>query len=264
PASEDTAPAPARAARDRLWVTGLPNVLTLARRDLAALFLSPIAYVVGTLVIVPTSVFGYLLPLAAGGPVSMAGVFSWVAFSMAFLAPLVTMRLLAGERGAGTLEQLLAAPLRDWELIVGKWLAGFVCFLAATAFTLAYVVLIAAQQPHGAAVDYGAVATGYLGLVLLGAAWVALGLLVSGLTGSQLVAAVAGIVVLLAFQYLFGTLAGFVAPPLSDLLEYVSAPDHAQSFDQGQVVLRDVVYFATLTIAPLVLATRVAALRRSW
>jgi ABC-2 type transport system permease protein len=259
---------------DRVWDTGLPNVATIAGRELGSLFVSPIAYVVGAAVIVPTSIFGYLLQINANAPVTMAAVFNWVALAMVFLTPLYTMRLIAEERRTGTLEKLLTLPVRDWELVVGKWLAGFVFFLATMAFTLVYVVLISVyQQLHTPVtilglhlsipnVDYGAIFTGYVGLVLMAAAWAALGLLASSLTSNQIIAAVVGFVVLLALQFGFGPLSQFVSPPWSDFFDYMSASNHAQTFNQGQLVLRDAIYFLSLTVAALFTATRVIESRK--
>jgi ABC-2 type transport system permease protein len=257
-----------------LWDSGLLKVLVLGRRDLVALLVSPIAYLIGALVVVPTSVLGYLAPRFAGDPLTMAGVFSWAALGMAVLTPLCTMRLLAREQRSGALEHLMTSPVRSWEVVAGKWLAGLLLFLAANAFTLIYVVLMSVYQPARSPatvlglhvvvpnVDYGAILAGYVGLLLVGAAWVALGLLASSLTRSQVVAAVTGIAVLLAFDYVLGALAGFVAPPVSDLLHYVSAADRAQSFDQGRLVLRDVVFFLALTGGALFLTARVIESRR--
>jgi ABC-2 type transport system permease protein len=258
PAAGPAEPA-GRSVYELLWDSGLLNVLTLARRGLASLVLSPVAYVVGALVIVPTSVFGYLGQIGGGQPFAMAGVFNWVALSMVFLVPLATMRLLADERRSGTLEQLLASPVRCWELVVGRWLAGQLLFLAAVAFTLVYVVLVSIYQTG---VDYGSILAGYVGLALVGAAWVALGLLASSLTRNRVAAVAGGIAALLALQYLSGALAGITSPPVADLLEYASAANRAQSFFDGQLVLGDVVYFVTLTVGALFLAARVVGSRR--
>jgi ABC-2 type transport system permease protein len=236
-----------RTADEVLLDSGPVNVPAVAWHELAAVLRSPVAYAAGAAVIVPTSLLGYLIPLLAGDPVTMDGVFSWAAFGMVFLTPLYTMRLTR------------PTPVRSWELVAGTWVAGLLLFAAATAFTLVYVALISV---YGPGVDSGATVTGYAGLLLVGAAWVALGLLVSSLIESRPVAALAGILVLLAFQYLLGAAAGFLTPPLSDLLQYVSAADHARSFDQGRVVLRDVVYFVTLTAGALLLATGLVESRR--
>jgi len=264
PASAGPAVAAAtpRSAYDVLWDSGLLNVLALARRDLGALLRWPVVYLAGALVIVVTSVLGYRSQLVGGGAVTMAPVFGAVALAMAVFVPVVTMRLLAAEARGGTLELLLASPVRDWELVVGKWLAGLAFFCAASAFTLVYVVLIAVQQPAGGRADAGAVLAGYLGLVLVGAAWVAIGLLVSGLTRNLVVAAVGGAVALLALQYLLGVLGGILSPPLSDLLVYAGAAEHARSFGHGQVVLRDVLYFVSLIAGALFLCVQVVGARR--
>ena len=259
PPAPAAAPARWRLAAGRLRDTGAHNVLALARRDLAALFLWPLAYAIWAAIIVPVTVLGYLLPVLTGRVVTMEGVFGWAALVTAVLVPLVTMRLLAAERGSGALEQLLSTPVRPGEVVAARWLAGFGFFLAGLAFTLVDVALLAAFQPG---FDAGAVAAGYLGILLVGAAWVALGLLASSLTENRVIAVVAGVVVLLFLQLLAGAAASIVPPPLSDLLDYVSAANRALAFERGQVVLRDVVYFLGLTAGALVLTARVLASRR--
>lgn len=278
PTPAAVAPAQARAERglyELLWGTGLLTVAAIARKELAAVLVWPIAYVAWALVIVLTSIFGYLPQLNAGAPVSMTGVFSWLALMMAFFVPLCTMRLLAREQRSGGLEMLLTSPIRFWELVAGKWLGGFLFYVVTISFTLVYVMLISAyQQLHTPAtilglqvslpsVDYGSVITGYAGILLVGAAWVAVGVLASSLTQNQIVAAVVGVAALVALQYGFGALAGVVTPPLSDLFDYLAASNRAQSFNQGQIVLRDLVYFATLTLGALFITTRVVE-SREW
>jgi len=251
------------------WGMGVLSVAALARKELSTIFRSPMPYVVGAVVIILTSIFGYLPQVNANAPVTMAGVFSWLALMMGFFTPLITMRSLAEEDCSGTLEQLLTSPIRFWELVAGKWLGGFLFYAAMVSFTLVYVILMSAyQQAHTTgtilgmrlslpSVDYGSVFTGYVGVLLIGAAWVALGLLASSLTRSQIIAAVVGIVTLVALQYGFGALAAFVTPPLSDALEYLAASSRAQSFNQGQIVLRDLVYFVTLSMGALFATTRI-------
>jgi len=251
------------------WGMGVLSVAALARKELSTIFRSPMPYVVGAVVIILTSIFGYLPQVNANAPVTMAGVFSWLALMMGFFTPLITMRSLAEEDCSGTLEQLLTSPIRFWELVAGKWLGGFLFYAAMVSFTLVYVILMSAyQQAHTTgtilgmrlslpSLDYGSVFTGYVGVLLIGAAWVALGLLASSLTRSQIIAAVVGIVTLVALQYGFGALAAFVTPPLSDALEYLAASSRAQSFNQGQIVLRDLVYFVTLSMGALFATTRI-------
>jgi len=239
-------------------------VLAVARRDLGGLLRWPVLWLGAAVLALGASLRGYLPQVSGGEGVTLAPVFAVVALGSALLVPLLTMRLLAHQRRDGTLELLLGSPVRAWELVVGKWLAGFGAFLvAAVAFTLVYAVLIAVQQPAGARADLGAFAAGYVGLFLVGAAWVALGLLVSSLTGSRVVAALAGIAVLLVLQYALGALAGLLSPPLSDVLPYLDAADHARSFGRGEVVLRDVVYYLSLVAGALWIAVQVVGARWS-
>ena len=243
-----------------LWSAGLVSVATLAGRDVSAVLVSPVAYAAGVALVVTVSVLGYLAQVNTGQPATMAPVLAWLAVAMAVLTPLVTARSLARERRSGTLDLMFSSPLRTWEIVVGKWLGGFALYLLAVALTLAYAVLLARYQPGG--VDAGAVAAGYAGAVLVGAAWVAVGLLVSSVASGPFVAAVAGAGVLLTLEVVLGWAAGRAGPPVSDLLDYVSAASRAQAFGQGEVALRDVVYFVSLTAGALVAATCATHLRR--
>jgi len=259
---------------DRLWATGLPNVGAIARRELGAYFVSPIGYVVAAVLVLPVSFLGYLARIGQGLPVTMDPIFGLIALLMVFFTPLYTMRLLAEERRTGTLEVLLTSPVRDWELVVGKWLGGFGFYLATIAFTVLYVVLLSIYTPtHYPAsvlglhlelptVDYGRIVAGYIGVGLVGAAWVALGLFASSLTSNQIIAAVVGVGLLLAFQYLFGTLATFLVSPYSDFFDYLNAANHAASFSAGRLVPKDAIYFVTLTAGALFLTTRVIESRK--
>jgi ABC-2 type transport system permease protein len=257
-----------------VWSTGLPNVLAIARRELMAFFVSPIGYVVAAVLVLPVSFLGYLARIGQGLPVTMDSIFGLIALLMVFFTPLYTMRLLAEERRAGTLEVLLTSPVRDWELVTGKWLGGFLFYMATIAFTLVYVVLLSIYTPtHFPAsilglhlelptVDYGRIFAGYVGVALVGAAWVALGLLASSLTSNQIIAAVLGVGFLLAFQYLFGTLSTFLVSPYSDFFDYLNAGNHAGSFSAGRLVTKDALYFLTLTVGTLFLTARVLESRK--
>jgi len=270
----DLVPMEATGAYRALWNSGLLNVGAIARREIAAYFVSPIGYVVGAVLIVLVSLLGYLGQIVAQVPVGMDQVFSIFALFMVFFTPLYTMRLVAEERRSGTLEVLLTSPVRDSEVVLGKWLAGLVFYLATAAFTLVYVVLIAhfgSGRNHylllGHAItipglDPGPLLTGYIGLILVGAAWVALGILASTLTSNQIIAAVIGIGLLIFFEYLSNVLSAGLQGQASSFFGYLSAANRAQSFNQGRLVGRDVIYFLSLVGGALFLATRVLDSRR--
>ncbi len=266
--------APAAGAYDRLWRTGLLNVGSIARRELGSFFVSPIAYVVGALIIIPVALFGYLTQLAGQAPVTMSGVYSWTTYLSVLLIPLFTMRLLAEERRTGSLELLLTSPVRDWELAAGKWLGAVVFFLAVTAFVVVFAVLLFAYEPlrsdlrllgltvNVANLDYGTMLSGYLGLALVGATYVAVGLLVSSLTSNQIIAAFAGVIALIGLHWGLGDLASVVKDPFKTIFDYAGGYNRYLSFSQGQLVLKDVVYFLTLLLGALFLTTRVVESRK--
>src|SRR5512142_2371084 len=148
------------------------NVWTITSRELKALFVSPIAYVVSALFLVA---MGYLfsLILINSQDASMRGTFSNMVFILLLLAPALTMRLLADEQRMGTIELLLTSPVRYWLLVVGKFLCSLILFVVMfLGPTLFYVLLLKAFGSP----DFGPILTGYLGVLLLGASFLAIGL----------------------------------------------------------------------------------------
>jgi ABC-2 type transport system permease protein len=240
------------------------RALTIARRDLMALFVSPAGWVVAALFVLLTSAFGFVVPVLAGQAATMDGVFGVItSFLLPVLIPVITMRVFAEERSEGTLELLLTAPVRDWEVAAGKWLGAFTFYLLLLATTLVYVALLAIYVPgHLASIDLGLIAATYVGLLLAAGAATAIGVLASCLTRNQIVAFFLALGILLLTWYA-GTLLGFFTqPPASHLFQYVGGSNRFQSFGVGQVTLKDTVYFASLGVAALFLTARLLDARR--
>ena len=239
---------------------GLTNVLAIARRDLTALFVSPVGWVVAALFVFLVSGFGFIVTVLAGQQATMDGVFGVITnFLMVVLIPVVTMRVFAEERGRGTLELLLTAPVRDWEVTVAKWLAAFLFYVLLLATTLVYVAILRWYEVR---LDLGLIGATYVGLLLVGGAAVAIGVLASSLTRNQIVAFFIAMVVLLVVWYAGYLIGFFIAPPANLFFEYVGGFNRFQSFMLGQAALRDVVYFLTVIAGALFLTTRVLASRR--
>ena len=240
--------------------SGLLNVVAIARRDVSALFVSPVGWVVAGIFTFLVSSFGFYFTVIAGREASMDGVFGVITtFLVPVLIPLITMRLLAEERGQGTLELMLTSPVRDWELTLGKWLGGFAFYVALLAITLVYVAIL---RVYRADLDLGLIAATYIGLVLVGAAAVAIGLLMSSLTRNQIIAFFLAMIVLLVVWYAGYVIGYFVAPPANQFFSYVGGFNRYQSFTLGQAAARDVLYWASLVILPLFLTERYLASRR--
>ena len=260
-------------AYEPLFASGVTRILALAGREVGSLLVSPIGWVITPIVIVIVSWFGYLTPVIVGNQADMSSVFSLVAFLLILpIVPLTTMRVLAEERRQGTLEMLLTSPVRDWELVAGKWLGSLAFFGLMFSFTLVYVVLFLVYLPHVETrvlglnlsfgdVDFGLILSGYLGLLALGASFIAVGVLCSSITQNQIVAAFLTFGALLVLYYC-GTASQFLAQPYAGFFDYLGASNRYQGFAQGQVALKDAVYFGSLTFGALFLAARVLESRK--
>jgi ABC-2 type transport system permease protein len=176
-----------------------------------------------------------------------------------FGAPFVSMRLFAEERRGRTLELLLTAPVRPWQIVLGKYLAALVVLGLSVALVAVFPAILAAYgegAQGGGAVEWQTVGTGLLGLFLLAAAAAALGTFFSTLTDSELVAGLVSLIVLLtlwlATIFTVGT-----EGPLKDLAAAVSASEHLTAFLQGRIELKDVVYYLSIVALGLYLADRV-------
>jgi ABC-2 type transport system permease protein len=255
-----------------LWRLGIVNVLAIARRELGSYFLSPAGWALATLIILPISGFGYLGSLVSGAG-GLDAVFGVTSFLMILFIPALTMRLFAEERRQGTLELLLASPVRDWEAVAGKWLGGVGFFACSIAFTLVYVVLFVVYLPkvtiHPAGIpvpvgdlDWGLVITGYVGLLAAGAAFTAVGVLASSLTSNQIIALVGSWIALIMLWYLGGLVNLFIEPPYDQFFSYIAGQNRYDGFTHGLIELKDVVYFASIAFGCLFMATRVLESRR--
>lgn len=232
------------------------NAFAIAKRELTAYFASPIAYVVTAAML---AIFGYFFSvvLFLSKQASLRQLFSSVTIILVFVMPLLTMRLLAEEHRSGTIELLLTSPVRDWEVVVGKFLAGFALYMLMLVPTLYYaLVLEIFGNP-----DWGPIFTVYLGLLLMGGALLSLGTFTSALTSNQIVAAILGVGLILIL-WLIPAASQFVNPPLSTILTYMGLSSHFFDFTKGVIDTRDVVFYLSVIAGALFLTTRVLETRR--
>ena len=232
------------------------NMLIIARRELQAYFVSPIAYVITAAFLALT---GYLFSMILyySREATLQYLFQNVKTILLLIAPILTMRLLAEELSKGTIELLLTSPVRDWEIALGKYLASLGLFAVMLLLTGYYPLLLKIYgQP-----DWGPVWGGYLGFFLLGATLLSLGLFTSSLTSNQIVAAVLSLVLILAF-WLLGALSGIATGTLGSLVNYLGLASHFGEFESGIIDSRDVVYAFSIIGASLFLTTRILEMRR--
>ncbi|MBV8087532.1 MAG: ABC transporter permease subunit [Chloroflexi bacterium] len=264
--AEAAAATPARPRRARRARSGtqraiasypLRNVGTIAGRELYSLFASPIAYLVIAFFLVMN---GYLFSviLISSRQASMTSAFSDMAIVLIFVAPAITMRLLSEEQRNGTIELLLTSPLRESELVLGKWLGALGLYAVMLLLTLPYPLFLAKYgQP-----DSGAIFGGYVGTVLLGGVCLAIGLLVSSWTQNQIVALAGTIAILLVLWLLQGAGQSFATGAVGSVVSYIALSPHFDSFTSGAIQLKDLIYYTSLILIALFLAVRSIETRR--
>jgi len=184
-------------------------------------------------------------------------LFSNVSVILLLLMPLVTMRLFAEERRSGTIELLLTYPVRDGAVLLGKYLAAFAIYGLMLAVTLVYPALVL----YFARVEWGVLATGYFGLLLMGATFLAVGLFASSLTENQIVASITTFGILLIF-WVVGWSADYLGGPWGRVLSHVSLLEHFDSFAKGVLDTKDILYYVNFTVLALFLTLKSLEARR--
>ena len=220
----------------------MKNIWTMAQRELGAYFLSPIAYAVAAIFLFSTGLAFGLGTFANGGEASLRSLFEfWIILILVFVLPMLTMRLFSEEFRSGTIESLMTVPISEVEVVIGKFLGAFLFYVALLALLLVYPILLSFYGP----IDAKLLLCNYLGLLLLGGLYIAVGLFFSACTKHQIVA------VLLSFALL--ALATFASSGLAQevegwpraVLQHISIRTHFFDFVRGLVDFNHVVFFLT-------------------
>jgi ABC-2 type transport system permease protein len=247
------------------------NIFIIARRDLRAQFNSPVAYVVlgGTMLLL--GVFFFLIPHISGvvagsfwdvDRATMDQMFATLpVFISIFVVPPVTMRSLAAEKGSGTLELLITMPVKDSEVILGKYIAALSMVLILLVATLLYPLGMFVWPWHLGTLDWGPVWSGYLGCVCFSAAAVGVGMMLSSLTESDVVAffmtlGVLGVVYAIGWIVAVWHSDNTTGSTLIDALGFISFQTRYQGFAKGLIDTRAILYFVSVTVLCLLVAFR--------
>jgi len=251
------------------------KVWPIYKKEMRLYFTSPIAWVILTIFLFIAGYFFYsifafftLASMQSAMNPAMARdlnvtdsvlrpLFSNISVILLLLMPLVTMRLFAEERRSGTIELLLTYPVRDGAVLIGKYLAGLTIYAIMLALTLFYPLLVA----YFARVEWGPLATGYLGLLLMGATFLGVGIFASSLTENQIVASIITFGVLLIF-WVIGWSSDYLGGTWGRVLSHLSLIEHFDSFAKGVLDTRDVLYYVDFTIVALFLTLRSLEARR--
>lgn len=245
-------------------------VQALITKEIRSYFVSPVVYVVGAVFLLIVGLLSYLYIVFAGAQaiqlMQMQGqaqinlndlvfrnLFASIRFVLLIILPILTMRLFAEEKKLRTFEFLMTSPIGLNEIVAGKFMSVFLIFLGLLGLTGLIPLTLALFSDF----DWYPILTGYLGLTLLGALFLSVGLLASALTENQIVAAFVSFGLLLFLWLLagLGSLLGDTA--VGQVISYISFMDHYDKLVRGLIDTKDLVYFATAIILMLFLAHRV-------
>ena len=241
-----------RVAAFRAVGNGLAAIMAVTRRELYSYLVSPMVYVVTAVFLLINGVI-FFATLASGFPEpNLRPILPTTAFLLLLVIPVLTMRLLAEEKSTGTMELLMTFPITDTQVVIGKFLATWAVYGLMLFTTLGNVAILKAFGNT----EWGPLITAYLGLALFGAAVISIGMLSSSLTRSQIVAAVTGIGLLLLL-WILGGVGPMMSPTLGAFFAYLSVNDHLNSFMQGVIDLKDVVYYLSITAGTLFLTVQI-------
>jgi gliding motility-associated transport system permease protein len=251
------------------------KIWPIFKKEMRVYFTSPVAYVVLAIFLVIAGYFFYsifafftMASMQSAMNPQMARdltvtdsvlrpLFSNVSVILLLLIPLLTMRLFAEERRSGTIELLLTYPVRDGAVLTGKYLAALALYAIMLVFTLAYPAMLA----YFARLEWGPLATGYLGLLLMGATFLSVGIFASSLTENQIVSSLITFGVLLIF-WVIGWSADNVGGTWGKVLSDLSILEHYDTFAKGVLDTKDVIYYLNFTVLGLFLTLRSLEARR--
>ena len=245
------------------------NIWTIARREYSRFFTSLVAYVVAFVILLVLGIMFSLTILVYsqnamngqfGGAPDIGGITGTFTFLLILTIPALTMRLISDENRMGTMELLLTAPVRDWELIIGKWLGGFLFMLTVIAVSLIYPLILNSLVSPG--IDQMQMVISYLGVILMAAALLALGVGLSSLFTNQIAAFFVTLGLFIILWWMMGFFAQYVTGG-SEFFTYLNMQHHFyDSMITGTVNLSDIAYYLSLIALGLFTGTAAVEVRR--
>ena len=244
------------------------NIWTIARREYRHYFTSPIAYIVALLTLLTVGVYFVVIiyyltnqSYYSNTAPSIDIVIGPMATVFLFASPALTMRLLADEQRMGTLELLLTTPIKEGELVVGKWLGAFLFLLTIIAVTLVFPIVLNKLTSPG--IDQGAMISAYAAIILLTAAFLAIGTAMSSFFNNQFAAFFATLAVLILFWWLIRMPTYIIQNnTINNILNYVDLNNRFTTMLTGTMSLSDIVYPISLTALGLFLSAIAVEIRR--
>lgn len=235
----------------------MTKTFAIAQKELSAYFKSPVAYIILIVTITVFNIFFYMI-IDQNREATLRDVFSVMEFMFVFLVPLLTMRIFAEERAGGTMEFLMTTPTSNTSIVLGKYLGSFLFFSLLLGLTVTYYLIIEYfGQP-----DRWPIATGFLGLWLEGGLFVAVGILTSSWTRSQVNAAITSYAILFLL-YFSASFIPYTPEAFVPVIRHIGTLTHLANFSAGLITLGDAVYYLS-GIALCLVLTRISVENRLW
>lgn len=239
----------------------MKKIFIITRRELASFFDSLTAYVMIILFLGLSGLFTWIVGsnVFVMGQASMAVFFNIAFWSLFFFIPAITMKMIAEENRAGTIELLITKAATDTQIIMGKFLASLLLVIIALACTVPYYITISRLGN----IDDGSVIGGYLALVLMSSAYIAIGLFASSITTNQIVAFLTALFIGIFFHVLFDVLGDTISGVAGQVIGYMSTRAHFDSMSRGVIDSRDLIFFGSL-IGMGLLLSQIMLSKRNW
>jgi ABC-2 type transport system permease protein len=239
----------------------MQKIWIIARKELRSYFDSLIAYITIILFLGLSGFFTWLFgnTIFLINQASLQVFFGISYWTLFFFIPAITMRTLAEENRAGTIELLGTKAVSDWDIVMGKFISNFLLVAVALACTLPYYVTVALLGN----IDHGATIGGYVGLLLMSAMYISIGIFSSSITNNQIVAFLIALLIGIFFHILFDIMAASFTGGIGSVFDYLSARTHYESLSRGVFDTRDLIYYFSAIFIGLVLSETMLS-KRNW
>ena len=219
----------------------MSTIYTIFKKEFLGYFTSPMAYI---FLVVFSLTNGYFFSntFFLIGQSDLRSLFNIIPMVYLFFIPAITMSLIAKEKNAGTMEVLCTLPIKDYELIIGKFLSSISLIIVGLLFTSIHLITL---MKFGTNIDYGAIFTGYLGLFFVGALYASIGTFASSLFDNQVISFIVAVFIVMIF-FLFDKLLIFVPSFIAGFIQYLSVGFHASSISRGVIDSRNIIYFISV------------------
>lgn len=239
----------------------MQKIWIIAKKELASYFDSLIAYIMIILFLGLSGFFTWLFgsTIFLINQASLQVFFGISYWTLFFFIPAITMRTLAEENRSGTIELLSTKAVSDWDIIIGKFISNFLLVAIALACTLPYYLTVAMLGN----IDHGATIGGYIGLLLMSAMYISIGIFSSSITSNQIVAFLIALLIGIFFHILFDIMASSFTGSVGSIFDFLSARTHYESLSRGVFDTRDLIYYFSIIFLGLALSETMLS-KRNW